>query len=72
MDYQTWRLARIKCEQCTHCLTETDPKQDKPDTILRCSIAPSKRRGSQFQYCNYARDPGEPCGPDALLFKEKA
>ena len=71
MDYQIWRLERTRCEQCSNCLTETDPKQDKPGTVLRCLLTPSKHRGSPYQFCNYARDPGEPCGPDARLFVQK-
>mgnify|MGYP006374590157 CR=1 FL=1 len=71
MEYETWHLIKGLCKQCAHCVTETDPKQDKPDTIMRCSATPSKRRGSPHQYCNYARDPGEACGPDATFFQPR-
>lgn len=71
MDYPTWLIERTKCEACKHRLMEDDPKRPEKQTIWRCVLTPSKRRGSKFQYCNYARDPGEACGPDALLFTAK-
>ncbi len=71
MDYATWLIERTKCEACRHRITEDDPKRPEKQTIWRCVLTPSKRRGSPHQYCNYARDPGEACGPDAVLFQPR-
>jgi len=69
MDYETWQLEKTKCARCAHRITDDDPKRAEKQTIWRCAVTPSKRRGSPHQYCNYARDPGEACGPDARLFE---
>ena len=71
MEYAVWLQERTKCEACIHRVTEDDPKRPEKRTIWRCVLTPSKRRGSPHQYCNYARDPGEACGPDAVLFQPR-
>lgn len=55
---------RDKCEACRHCVIEVtkDRTRDEPVKVMKCKPANAG--------CSFARLPGQPCGPDALLFKE--
>lgn len=66
---------RDECRACKNCDCKTvvsggDKSESQP---LRCKLTP-KRRGNRYshhEYCIDAREPGQPCGPDAQLFAPK-
>lgn len=70
-----WWEQRPKCEACVNSHTNGDTtnglrKNDTAGEGLRCTAAKAPARWRPIEaYCIDAREPGTPCGPDALLFK---
>lgn len=62
-------FGRAKCEACAHSYRDNDPKQDRPGTILRCSLLPCAGRG-RCQFAIYAREESF-CGMEARHYVRK-
>lgn len=71
LNYSQWATERHKCESCRHILVESDPKQDKPRTILRCALWPSLGRGKRRIYAIYAREEDR-CGLEGRSWEPPA
>lgn len=68
-DTLRWWEQRQQCERCVNVRKREVGRRDMVSTVYSCKSAafPGKRE----PYCIDARLPGQPCGPDAALFKEK-
>lgn len=66
---------REECRACQHCdITAVCSGSDKAESHpMRCKLTRRRagRRYSHHEYCIDAREPGQPCGPDAQLFVPK-
>lgn len=62
-----WWNQRAKCEACKHC------RKVKPPSIaqgrMSCMITPMLGKGRAD--CIDAREPGQDCGPKAILFQPR-
>ena len=64
-----WLEQRKTCERCKHCADSGHNNRNNPLGI-RCWKTP--QMGSDpYAYCIDAREPGQPCGSDAVLFEQK-
>lgn len=60
---ELWWTRRSRCESCANLQLGSG---------MRCKVTPAPRANGQREllYCIDAREEGQPCGPDARLFKE--
>lgn len=64
-----WFEQRKKCERCKNLHTAVE---QGGNTVMRCRKTSNRTRpDAGGGYCIDARAAGQPCGPNAALFKEK-
>lgn len=72
-DTLLWWEQRQQCELCANCNKREVTRCTQSSHVMRCKVSKTRLPcgKSYTAYCIDARLPGQPCGPDAALFKEK-
>jgi len=62
-----WQIERQTCERCANCLMNTGKSGER---VMVCAATPAT--GMPYgAYCIDAREPGQRCGHNAILFQPK-